>query len=139
MHGWRGRRRIGHALASALLWALLSCLWLPARAMAEPQLPPTCEALLAPGEFNSRYRVIDPLARVTACRMKGAIEGDVFDVLLRERVAQWSRRCFTPREQNYLHGLLRQATLQSMPFVTRENCATNLERLLTLPEPRKRD
>lgn len=105
---------------------------------AESMLPPSCQELLVQGEFSSRFRVIDPLARVTACRMKGAIEKDVFDLLVRDRVAQWSRQCFSLREQDHLHGVLRQATLQSMPFVTRENCTVNLERLLKLPEPRKR-
>ncbi len=110
----------------------------PAVAEKESQLPPTCEALLAPGEYSTRFRVIDPLARVTACRMKGVIADDVFELLVPGRVAQWSRRCFSEREQNYLRGVLRQATLQSMPFVTEANCAANLERLLMLPEPRKR-
>jgi hypothetical protein len=109
----------------------------PALAESESLLPPTCEALLAPGEYSTRFRVIDPVARVTACRMKGVIEADIFDLLVKGRVAQWSARCFSEREQAYLHGVLRQATLQSMPFVTEENCAENLERLLKLPEPRK--
>jgi hypothetical protein len=57
--------------AAALVGLLLAA---PAAAETESLLPPTCEALLAQGEFNSRFRVIDPVARVTACRMKGAIE-----------------------------------------------------------------
>ena len=124
------------ALRVAALAALLCAV--PALAETESLLPPTCEALLAPGEYSSRYRVIDPLARVTACRMKGVIEADVFDLLVKGRIAQWSQRCFTEREQAYLRGVLRQATLQTMPFVSEANCAENLERLLTLPEPRKR-
>ena len=120
--------------AAALVGLLLAA---PLSAETESQLPPTCEALLAAGEFSSRYRVIDPLARVTACRMKGAIEADIFDLLIKGRVAQWSERCFTEREQAYLHGVLRQATLQTMPFVTEANCAENLEQLLKLPEPRR--
>lgn len=104
----------------------------------DSMLPPSCQQLLAKGEFNSRFRVIDPLARVTACRMKGEIAEDEFDLLVRGRVEQWTRRCFNDREQAYLHGVLRQATLQSMPFVTRENCMANLEQLLALPEPWKR-
>ena len=122
------------ARAVALLGLLLA---LPAPAATESLLPPTCEALLAQGDFSSRYRVIDPLARVTACRMKDVIEADIFDLLVKGRVAQWSERCFTEREQAYLHGVLRQATLQTMPFVSEANCAENLERLLKLPEPRK--
>lgn len=120
--------------AAALVGLLLAA---PAAAETESLLPPTCEALLAQGEFNSRFRVIDPVARVTACRMKGAIEADIFDLLVKERVAQWSERCFTEREQAYLHGVLRQATLQTMPFVSEANCTENLERLLKLPEPRR--
>jgi hypothetical protein len=122
------------ALVVALVGLLLAA---PAAAQNESLLPPTCEALLAPGNFSTRFRVIDPLARVTACRMKGVIADDVFDLLVPDRVAQWSRRCFSEREQAYLRGVLRQATMQSMPFVTEENCAANLERLLMLPEPRK--
>jgi len=104
----------------------------------DSMLPPSCQQLLVPGEFSNRFRVIDPLARVTACRMKGEIAEDVFDLLVKGRIEQWSRRCFSEREQTYLHGVLRQATLQSMPFVTRENCSSNLEQLLTLPEAWKR-
>jgi len=122
------------ALVAALVGLLLAA---PAAAQNESLLPPTCEALLASGNFSTRFRVIDPLARVTACRMKGVIADDVFDLLVPDRVAQWSRRCFSEREQAYLRGVLRQATLQSMPCVTEENCAANLERLLMLPEPRK--
>lgn len=121
--------RCGAALCALLLAVA------PATAQ-ESLLPPSCEGLLEQGGFDNRFRVIDPLARVTACRMKGVIEEDVFEVLVNRRVEQWSRRCFTLREQSYLHGVLRQATMQTMPFVSRENCAANLERLLRLPEPR---
>ncbi len=126
-------RRLGVTLVG--LGLLVAAAQAPA---AESLLPPTCAALLEPGGFSSRYRVIDPLARVTACRMKGAIEQDVFDLLVKGRVELWARRCFTEREQGYLHSVIRQATLQTMPFVTRDNCASHLEQLLTLPEPRPR-
>jgi hypothetical protein len=133
----RIRSRVpGHAarwLAALLLTGLVT-----AASGGDSMLPPSCQQLLDEGEFSSRFRVIDPLARVTACRMKGEIAEDEFDLLVKGRVEQWTRRCFSDREQAYLHGVLRQATLQSMPFVTRENCASNLEQLLTLPEPWKR-
>jgi hypothetical protein len=129
-----------HMLRHAARWIAVPILagLVTAVSGGDSMLPPSCQQLLAEGEFSSRFHVIDPLARVTACRMKGAMEDDEFDLLVKGRVEQWARRCFSDHEQTYLHGVLRQATLQSMPFVTRENCASNLELLLALPEPWKR-
>lgn len=122
---------------SARVGAILALLVAGSPAVAPAESDPAgfdCATLLEAGGFSTRFRVIDPLSRVTACRIKGVLGEEEFQVLLGRRVDLWLQHCFSDRERGYLKGVLRQGTMQTMPFVTRDNCATHLERLMALPE-----
>ena len=118
------------ALACALLAA-------PVAAADTPLVPLDCEAFLEAGGLGNRFRVIDPLSRVTACLMKEMLAEEEYRVLVLPRVELWRQLCYSDSEQAYLGGVVRRATLQVLAYATPENCASNLESLLALPEPQQ--
>jgi len=102
----------------------------------DSSVPSTCQAWVEAGGFRTRFEVIGPLTRATACTMKGVFDEEEFHVIVGRRVERWLGLCFTEKEQVYLRGVLRQGTMQSMGFVSAESCRDSLAQLTALPELR---